>query len=187
MGKLDDNVLVHGLRGKVGDLLVFRIVDGKTIVAKAPTTANRESSPKQLERQEHFQEAVIYGKTVVVTPELKAIYETSVPEGKSVYKIALADFLRAPKISHVDVNEYTGQAGSIIKLRAVDDFMVKSVTVAIYNNDGSLVEQGNAVASPNGLDWVYKATTSNGSIAGDKIVIRASDLPGNIAEQDVNL
>jgi len=187
MGKLDDNVLVHGLRGKVGDLLVFRIVNGKTIVAKAPSTANRVPSQKQLDRQEHFQEAVIYGKTVVVTPELKAMYETAVPEGKSVYKIALADFLRAPKISKVDVNEYTGKAGSIIKLRAIDDFMVKSVMVAIYNNDGSLVEQGNAVVGPNGLDWVYTATTSNDSLAGDKIVIRASDLPGNMAEQDVNL
>jgi hypothetical protein len=40
MGKLDGNVLVHGLRGKVGDLLVFRIVDRKTVVAKAPSTAN---------------------------------------------------------------------------------------------------------------------------------------------------
>jgi hypothetical protein len=109
MGKSDDNVLTHGLRGKIGDLLVFRIVNGKTIVAKTPSTANRTPTQKQLEQQEHFQEAVIYGKTVQVTPELKAQYETEVPEGKSVYQIALADFLKAPKIKEVDVNNYTGQ------------------------------------------------------------------------------
>lgn len=26
MGKSDDNVLTHGLRGKIGDLLVYRIL-----------------------------------------------------------------------------------------------------------------------------------------------------------------
>ena len=187
MGKSDDNVLTHGLRGKVGDLLVFRIVDGKTIVAKKPSTVNRTSSPKQLEVQDHFQEAVIYGKTVMVTPELKAMYETSVPEGKSVYQVALADFLNAPKIKTIDVSKYTGEVGSIINIRVTDDFMVKNVDVAINNSDGSVVEQGQAVRAANGVDWIYTATIRNESVAGDKIIIHASDLPGNISNSTQNL
>ena len=30
------------------------------------------------------------------------------------------------------------------------------------------------------IDWLYTATTANESTAGDRIVIRASDKPGNI-------
>lgn len=187
MGKSDDNVLTHGLRGKIGDLLVFRIVDGKTIVGKAPSTANRTPSQKQLEQQEHFQEAVIYGKTVQVTPQLREQYETKIPEGKSVYQVALADFLKAPKIKEVDVNNYNGQPGSTIRIRATDDFKVKAVTVTINNSDGTLAESGNAIAEANGFDWVYTATASNTTLTGDKITIRASDIPGNISEQALNL
>jgi hypothetical protein len=187
MGKLNDNVLVHGLRGKVGDLLVFRIVKGQTIVGKKPSTANRTYSQKQLDQREHFQEGVIYGKAVMVTPELKAMYETSIPEGKSVYHVALADFLRAPKIREVDVSKYTGEAGSLIRMRVVDDFLVKNVTVAIFNSDGSLVEEGEAFKMANNLDWMYTATSSNGSLEGDKIVITATDLPGHASKSETEL
>ena len=34
--------------------------------------------------------------------------------------------------------------------------------------------------SVNGFIWLYAATTANESMAGDRIVIRASDKPGNI-------
>ncbi|HEX3009511.1 MAG TPA: hypothetical protein VHO90_18035 [Bacteroidales bacterium] len=182
MGKSEDNIITDGLRGKVGRSIVFRQFNGETIVSKSPTTSNRTATASQLKQRDHFQEGVIYGKTVVVTPELRAQYESAVPEGKSVYKIALADFLKAPKIRNVDVSKYTGQIGSLIKVRAVDDFIVKSVHIAISNSDGSLVEQGEAVKAANGVDWEYKATTNNTSTEGDKIVILASDLPGNVAE-----
>ncbi|MDP4210199.1 MAG: hypothetical protein Q8928_15410 [Bacteroidota bacterium] len=187
MAKSNDNVLTHGLSGKVGDLLVFRVVDGKTIVAKAPSKANREPSEKQVKQQERFEEAVIYGKTVMVTPELKAQYETSVPEGKSVYQVALADFLKAPNIKEVDVTGYTGEVGSIIRVRAIDDFMVKSVQVSIFNSDGSVADQGEAIRLANGVDWLFTAKTLNDDLAGDKIVVKASDLPGNISDSSTSL
>lgn len=58
------------------------------------------------------------------------------------------------------------------------------MNLAIYNADGSLVETGDAAKQANEVDWVYVATVANESIAGDRIVIRASDKPGNIAEQE---
>ena len=188
MGKSDDNVLTHGLRGKVGDLLVFRILkNGKTIVAKAPTTANRAQSDKQKAQVYHFQEAVIYGKTVKVTPELRELYETEVPVGKSVYQVALADFLKAPKIAKIDISKYTGEMGSEIRIHAIDDFKVMGVSISILNNDGTLVEKGNAVRELNGATWLYKATASNSNLAGDKIIVRASDIPGNVGESELDL
>ena len=35
MAKQTNNVITHGLSGKVGDLLVFRQRAGKTVIAKA--------------------------------------------------------------------------------------------------------------------------------------------------------
>jgi len=115
---------------------------------------------------------------------LHALYETSVPVGGSVYKVALADFLNAPKIKEVDVSAYVGAPGNKIRIRAIDDFMVKNVVVTITNEDGTLVEEGEAVKKENGVDWLFTATVQNDSLTGDKIVIKAYDIPGNVAIWD---
>ena len=36
MAKSENNIITHGLSGKIGDLLVFKQVNGKTIVSKVP-------------------------------------------------------------------------------------------------------------------------------------------------------
>jgi len=184
MASTENNYVTHGLRGMVGELFVFKTVNGKTIVAAPPRKSHHEPTEKQLKQQEIFQEAVIYGKTVLVTPELRAIYETAIPEGRPVYQVTLADFLNAPKIKEVDVSNYVGDPGNTIKMHVTDDFMVKSVEVSITNEDGTLVEQGEAIKQSNGLDWLYTATVKNDSPTGDKIVVRASDIPGNITTWD---
>ena len=98
--------------------------------------------------------------------------------------VAVADFFHAPDIDEIDVTNYRGAVGDTIRIRATDDFKVKQVHVTISNADGSLVEQGDAVQQANEIDWLYTATTANESTAGDRIVIRASDKPGNITEEE---
>ena len=51
---------------------------------------------------------------------------------------------------------------------------------ALSNEDGEAV-QGE------GLQWIYTATQENGSMESTKIVISASDLPGNVTEEELNL
>lgn len=184
MATTENNYVTHGLRGQVGGLFVFKTVNGKTIVAAPPRKSHHEPTEKQLKQQELFQEAVIYGKTVFVTPELNATYKSAMPEGDSVYQVALADFLNAPKIKEVDVSEYTGNPGNTIKMRITDDFMVKNVEVTITNEDGTLVEKGEAVKELNGVDWLFTASVKNDSLTGDKIVVRAFDIPGNVTISD---
>jgi hypothetical protein len=187
MAKSGNNIVTHGLSGQVGGLLVFKTLHGKTIVSASPRKSNHEPSDKQKEHQKHFQEATIYGKTVEVTPELRAQYESIVPEGGSVYLVALVDFLNAPKFDEVDVSKYVGNPGNTIRIRVTDDFMVKTVEVTINDQEGSLVEQGSAYKQANGVDWVYTAVAQNSSLTGDKIVVKASDLPGNIATSESTL
>ena len=72
--------------------------------------------------------------------------------------------------------------GDTIKIRVYDDFKVVSVSVHIYNSDGSLVEEGNAVNQ--GIDWVYTATQTNADLSGDKIIIRTTHTPHNVSEKE---
>jgi hypothetical protein len=73
MAKQKGNVVTHGLSGKIGDLLVFRQVDGKTVVSKIPERP-KTVSDKQKEHRERFQRATFYAKSAVDAPETKELY-----------------------------------------------------------------------------------------------------------------
>ncbi|ATA75210.1 hypothetical protein [Capnocytophaga sp. H2931] len=178
MAQSKNNIVTHGLSGKVGDILVFSQRNGKTIVSKAPKKRKGEDSEKQKQQQAKFQQAVLYGKAVLADDNQKALYETT---GKKAYNVAVADLLNAPKIESINVSNYKGNAGDTIVIRATDDFKVVSVKVIIQNADGSLVEEGEAVLQ--GIDWIYIATAQNPDLSGDKIIIQASDIPANVTEK----
>lgn len=186
MAESKNNIITHGLSGKVGDILVFSQRNGKTIVSKTPQK-KAITSDKVKEQMGKFQQATIYAKAALQDASLKDQYaqQAARKKGVTAYNVAVADMLQAPKIEQIDLSGYTGQIGDTIRVRAYDDFKVASVTVHIYNADGSLVEEGNAVE--NGLDWVYTATQMNADLSGDKIVVRATDIPNNLTESIKNI
>ena len=98
--------------------------------------------------------------------------------------VAVADFLHAPDVDEIDVTDYHGAINDSIRVRVTDDFKVQQVQVSILNADGTLVEEGNAAKQGNEIDWIYTATATNESKEGDKIVVRASDKPGNISAME---
>jgi signal peptidase I len=187
MAKQKGNVVTHGLSGKVGDLLVFRQVDGKTVVSKIPEQPKKVSE-EQLKHQKRFQRATIYGKSIAADPQLKELYnaEAKKKKGVTAYNIAVADYLNAPDIEDVDLTGYTGTAGDEIRIIASDDFAVKEVHVSISNVDGGLIEEGYASQLVGNL-WIYVASKNNDNLAGDRIVVTASDIPGNITTEERSL
>jgi len=187
MAESKNNVITHGLTGLVGDLIVFRSRGGKTFVSSKPKARTGDLSEGQKQHLEKFQEAILYAKGSIADPALKEAYLAKATGNETAYNVAVADFFHAPDIKDVDVSNYTGKVGETITIRATDNFKVMEVSVAIYNADGTEVEHGLAVLSANGIDWVYTATADNASLDGDRIVIRASDLPGNVTEEEKNL
>ena len=181
------NIILHGVSGKIGDTLVIRQRGGMTILSEAPGEREKAPTESQKAHQAKFQQAVIYGKTVMADAESKAEYGEKADDRHSAYNVAVADFFHAPDIDEIDVTNYTGAIGDSIRIRATDDFKVVQLHVAIFNADGSLVEEGDAVQQENVLDWLYSATIANESLEGDKIVVKAADKPGNIAEQEAQL
>jgi len=185
MAKQVGNVVTHGISGKIGGLLVFRQVDGQTVISKMPQMSKKVSA-KQKAHRKHFQRAVVYSNVIAADPEQKAMYEAAAKKGQTARNVAVADMLNAPDIENIDLSGYNGQIGDVIRIEATDDFAVKEVKVIITNADGTLVEEGDAQVDA-GLIWVYTATQTNDDMNGDKIEILASDIPGNITRETQDL
>lgn len=184
MAILGKNVVTTRLRGKVGDLLVFHQRGDKTYVSTAPEHKDRELSDAQKSHLKLFQEAILYGKGVISDPVMKDAYQDAATGNQTAFNVAVADFLHAPQIDEVDVSLYTGKVGDRIRVKATDDFKVAQVTVAIFNPDNALVEEGMATGPDKYGYWVYTTTVSNDNLRGDKLVIRAFDLPGHHTESE---
>ena len=187
MATSKNNIITHGLSGKVGDILVFSQRAGKTIVGKVPEKTHVPLSEKQKQVNARFQEAVIYARGAIADENQKNAYAQNAGDGKSAYNVAIADFFNAPDIETIDLSGYTGKPGEKIIIKAFDDFKVKQVTVEIYNHDGTTVEKGDALPDASGLQWIYTTTAVNEQLAGDKIIVKASDIPGNITESKKEL
>ena len=185
MATSKNNVVTHGLSGKVGDLLVFSQRKGKTIVSRVPRRSGIFTAG-QVAQQEKFAMAANYAKAAVQDPILKPGYEAKAEaDGLTSYNVAVADYLNAPEIHSVITSGYTGTIGNNILIRATDDFEVESVIVRIEKADGTIIEEGNAVIKP--FHWEYSATVANPSIAGCKIIITAFDIPQNETTKTIAL
>ncbi|OMP74460.1 hypothetical protein [[Flexibacter] sp. ATCC 35208] len=183
-----DNLLLKESSGSIGKIMtITQKKSGKMLIGKHRGSSSVPPSEKQLGVQAKFKEGIIYGKAVMADPALKALYAAAVKGDQSAYNLAVRDAYKAPEITKISTDLYTGLIGSTITVRAVDDFKVASVRVAIYSAVGDLIEQGDAVLEANGLDWLYTATVANSAIAGCRVRAVAKDLPANETVYDVTV
>jgi len=180
MAHVDKNAFLKGVSGSVGKTFVIRTVGDKTIMAIAPGKRTKSPSAKQVAHQDTFKSAANYGKAVMANPVDKGEYGTKKRKPfESEYNLAVTDFLTPPQVLELDTAGYKGKKGELIRVRATDDFAVKSVKVQVLASDGSLFEEGLAVSQTNGLDWLYKGSTEVLDMTGAKVVATATDKPGN--------
>jgi hypothetical protein len=180
MARSKFNVLTHGLSGLVGDMLVFRQKAGKTFVSGRPKPTTKPLKAVSLAIRDRFKRAATYAASVMANLSLKDEYQLTAKPGQSAYNMAFSDYQKAPEI-YEDINlaVYTGAIGEEIEISVMDDFRVVSVHIQIKAPAGTVLEEGEAVQSANGLDWVYTTTAENTTLPGSKIIFTASDLPGN--------
>jgi len=185
-----NNSLVTGkFKGSLGKELVFREWEGKTIVAKAPKSRSGDPTPAQAATQEKFLLASRYAKAITnnVDQSLVQAYAAALRPRQHVYCRAMEDFLSSPVVKVIDTGQYKGAVGDMIIIRAVDDFRVTRVQIAIHAPDGSLLEAGEARQNINGIDWTYTAKQANILLVGSIIKAIASDVPGNEGMLEVML
>ena len=109
----------------------------------------------------------------------KEVYEELAEKKKKFpMNVAVADFFHVPEIEDVDLGEYHGKIGDLIKVRARDDVKVSRVAVLISDQDG-----GDAKAvKGSALNWVYSATQDVGT-GEATFVVTVNDLAGNVVEK----
>ena len=100
--------------------------------------------------------------------------------------MAVADYLKAPIIDHIDTSAYTGvSSGEKISIEVADASKVMMVKVKIVAANSSAVEEGSATLSEG--KWVYTTTAINAGLSGSKVLITATDRPGNVTAKEVTL
>src|SRR5689334_15673299 len=98
MAESKNNIVTHGISGKLGDLIVLRQKAGKTFVGKAPHEMTGEPTEAQKEIQSRFQQAILYGKAAIADPTIKKEYHKAAGPGQSAFNVAVADFFHAPAV-----------------------------------------------------------------------------------------
>ena len=179
------NVLVKNFHGKVGNI-ILRVFGNKMVMSALPNTRNRKWSEAQLECQDQFRKATKFGHKVLADAELDLFYKTQAKENQNSWNASISDFLLKPEIETIDTSRYKGQEGDTIKIEAYDKYKVASVIVMIINALGLQIENGAAIQKPTG-EWVYKVTIENPDWKGTRVVVKVSDLPGNVVQGEAVL
>ena len=174
---------IAGISGRVGNLVFRTTADARTYAQQAPARTKRPATPAQQQwRRGTFREAVAYGNAQKRDPAGVAYYERFKAAGsfKSVYSLALADYTKPPEVRAVEIANYRGQAGHLLRVQAHDPYGIVAVRVQVLDAAGQVLEEGEAAAT--GEDW-WEYTTGQTHAPGMARQVRALafDRPGNVA------
>lgn len=178
MAQVKDNFSIEGISGKIGKQIVFRQVNGKTIIASRPHR-KPTTHPTLINQNNRFRLASTYAKKALADPVLKEEYTAEAKKRGIInpYNMAVSDYMKKPEISQVNTSAYTGnQIKEPINIEVTDNFKVIAVRVSIICQS-SIIEEGDATFSTN--IWQYYTTTLNKHLADTKIVITAFDRAQN--------
>lgn len=181
--KIKLNRAFRSMRGAVDDF-VYRRVKGQTIVGGRPDAPTAPPSPNQLRTRFRFADGADYARTVLNDSALLAPYEAAARAAgeNNLFGLIMADFLRGPTVTQVDLGGYDGRIGDPIGIRAQDDFEVTSVHVNITDTvDGHTLEQGSAQKI--GSRWVYTGQTALPRTRELLVRVTAKDRPGNEGQE----
>ena len=181
------SLLTAGLRGTVGGTLVFRRLNGETVVAAAPVPSSKQPSESQVMQRERFRLASLYAKREFNDPELRVENElvAKVKKLPSARAAAIADFFRSPEILNAKTS--TDQSGIVIVEAIVVDYLrVKSVTISVNAPFGPVILTVNGFLGIENKNCTYLVHISEILVAETRFEIAATDLPGNVTTQSLS-
>ena len=95
MAEFKDNIIMTNVSGAIGKQLVFRKVNGKTLICKYPNRSHVVYTEEQIGYRSLFAKASAYASGILKDPVKKAAYKR---HGEtSVYHSAIKDFMEAEK------------------------------------------------------------------------------------------
>jgi hypothetical protein len=166
MAKVANNVIVRDLSGSIGNLVFRQMKDGSTWVSAMPDFSHRKFSTGQKAHQRRFKEATSYARGAAKAQPLYA--ELARGTTKNAYNIALSDWFNPPVIHRIE------QRDGRISVEASDNVLVTRVRITVLDEEGKMLEQGEAVQHGSKTGWWEFNLHSEG-----KLVAEAWDLAGN--------
>jgi hypothetical protein len=161
-----------------GELVIYETGSGKKIVARKPSfDDNLTYTENQTMRDAALRDAAMYASFAESQEDYIQIAEQT---GSTAYALAVADWYGAPKVLEINLDDWTGQPGETIRVKARDNVLVARVTLMIRDHDSQLVEMGEAVHSEaGGLWWTYTTQSQVSLTPFPHVQAIAFDLPGN--------
>jgi hypothetical protein len=179
MARIINNSFLEGVSGMVGKNFVVKRTPRGGVMSNKPKK-RKKNSPLQDQQVSRFTYGIQYSRECRKLPRMKELYATGITLKKfSAHHVAVSDFLHAPEIHEIDVKDYHGNPGDIIRVRATDDFKVTSVKVIITDADGNVIETGEAMPRGRKGLWRMAATVPHENVAGIVIKVEAKDVAGN--------
>jgi hypothetical protein len=174
MPKVFYNGSIASFRGRIGNLIFRQLPDGTTVVSKAQPKetgrrkkrAKEKRSTKQKDHNERFGAASAYAKWAQTQPIYVELAAAAIM--RTAYNFALSDMMKPPVIHRIERRK--GQ----IRVEATDNIGVVRVRLTIRNEQGQILERGEATRS-RGNWWKFTPATE-----GKSILAEAWDLPGNM-------
>ena len=100
MAEVTDNYVTQGARGRIGDLAVFKRINGKTFMTKYPNRSNVVYTKEQIGFREIFADAAKFASEIRNDPDKYSVYPRQ--GQKSIYHCALSDYMKAYKRMEAD-------------------------------------------------------------------------------------
>ena len=171
---------IKGFRGRIGDMIFRQLPDGSTIVTQAPKKKNSRQkkraklkrSPAQRAHNDRFRESITYARHAAKVQPVYAELAALAPM-KTAYNFAIKDWWQAPEIHCIERGE------GCIRVQATDNILVTKVCVTVLDEQGTVLEQGEAIRTEG--DWWEFSPQAKGS----KIVAQAWDLANNKAKLEL--
>ncbi|HTB24204.1 MAG TPA: hypothetical protein VK711_02485 [Puia sp.] len=107
MAEVKDNYIVQGTSGRIGKLVVNKIINGKTFITKYPDRSKVNYTKEQIEFRKIFAEAAKFASEIINDPAKKSAYPSQ--GRKSVYHCALSDYMteyKRKKAESLSVNAH---------------------------------------------------------------------------------
>lgn len=185
MAYVKDNPFMEGSSGTIAKKMNFRVKKNKTVIGKNPGARTGKPTDEQLAVQDRFTDAVLYAQYAMKDPQLKAQYQRAAKGGQTAYNAAFRDAATSPVIHEINISGYKGAVGNVIAIKARDVIPPKTVSVVILSAAGEELESGEAVPHQTDIRLcIYTVTAANAALPGTRIVVTATDHPGNSTEKE---
>ncbi|PWV46527.1 hypothetical protein [Chitinophaga sp. S165] len=184
MAYVKRNMFIDGVSGTIANQMTLKVRKGKTVVCVKRGADTMAPTERQLVARDKFEDASLYGKEAIADPIMKLMYAAAAEGGQTAYNVAVMDAARPPKIVLINTEKYSGAIGDVITVAVRNVVRVKAVEVKILSATGDEVEQGKAVPGGGKSYWTYETTVVNTISKGVRILIMATDFPGNVVHAE---